>query len=122
MRGFKRFLTCFFVTLAIIALAGCGVSKEDHEKTVAELSKTKADLAQANSKTAELEKSLGLAQAQAKSETSDLRAKVESLTSENANLQSTLEKLKTEYAEIQKKIEGMQKPSKSSPAGLPKKP
>ena len=122
MRDFKQFLTFFFVTLAIIALAGCGVSKEEHEKTVAELSKTKADLAQANSKTAELEKSLSGAQAQAKSETSVLRAKVESLTSENASLQSTLEKLKTEYAEIQKKIEGIQKPSKPSPAGLPKKP
>ena len=122
MRDFKQFLTFFFVTLAIIALAGCGVSKEEHEKTVAELNKTKADLAQANSKTAELGKSLSGAQAQAKSETSELRAKVESLTRENASLQSTLEKLKTEYAEIQKKIEAMQKPSKSSPAGLPKKP
>ncbi len=75
MREFKRFLTFFFVTLAIIALAGCGVSKEEHEKTVAELSKTKADLAQANSKTAELEKSLSGAQAQAKSETSDTPGK-----------------------------------------------
>jgi peptidoglycan hydrolase CwlO-like protein len=122
MRDFKQFLTFLFVTLAIIALAGCGVSKEEYEKTVAELSKTKADLAQANSKTAELEKSLSGAQAQAKNETSVLRAKVESLTSENASLQSTLEKLKADYAEIQKKIEGIQKPSKPSPSGLPKKP
>ena len=47
-------------------MVGCGVSKDDHDKTVAELSKTKADLAQANTKIADLEKALNDAQAQQK--------------------------------------------------------
>jgi len=61
-----RVLTFLFVTLAVIALVGCGVSKEDHEKTVSELSKTKADLAQAKTKIGELEKSLTEAQLSSK--------------------------------------------------------
>lgn len=82
MKTFKRVLTSAFVILAVIALAGCGVSKEDHEKvvselnktkaelqkTVAELNKSKADLAQASSKVSDAEKSLSEALAQLKRE------------------------------------------------------
>ncbi len=68
MKALTRVLTFFFVALAVIAMVGCGVSKEDHEKTVSELSKTKADLAQAKTKIAELEKALSEAQAQRKHE------------------------------------------------------
>ena len=78
MKKFGQVLTCVFVVFALIALVGCGVSKEDHEKVVsdlnktkanlekstAELTKAKADLAQANSKTAALEKSLNDAKGQ----------------------------------------------------------
>jgi len=150
MKALTRLLTFLFVALAALALAGCGVSKDDYEKAVSELSKAKADLAQAKTKMAEIEKSLSEAQAKlkdqavqpppaekpaavdtgmqdklaaAQKEASDLRAKVESLTSENAGLQSMLEKLKAEYAEIQKKLGGgVQAPTQQLPAGLPKKP
>jgi predicted nucleic acid-binding Zn-ribbon protein len=67
MNALKRLLTLFFVTLAVIALVGCGVSKEEHEKAVSELNKTKAELAQAKTKIADMEKSLSEAQAQLKS-------------------------------------------------------
>src|SRR5512136_2052955 len=68
MKTLTRMLTFFFVTLAVIALVGCGVSKEEHEKAVSELNKTKAELAQANAKVAEMEKSLTEAQAKLKSQ------------------------------------------------------
>jgi uncharacterized protein (DUF3084 family) len=68
MKALKRVLTFSFVTLAIMTLVGCGVSKEEHEKAVSELSKTKADLAQTKTKMADMEKSLSEAQAQLKSQ------------------------------------------------------
>jgi len=66
MKAMRRMLTFSFLALAVIAMGGCGVSKEDHEKVVSELSKTKADLDQAKTKIAELEKALSEAQAQQK--------------------------------------------------------
>jgi prefoldin subunit 5 len=150
MNATKKALMSILVTLGIIALVGCGVSKEEHEKAVSELNKTKAELAQAKTKMADMEKSLSEAQAQLKSqaekaavaekpaavdtgtedklaaaqkEATDLRAKVESLTGENANLKGMLDKLKAEYAQIQKKLGGgVQAPTQQLPAGLPKKP
>lgn len=126
--------------VSVLMLAGCGVSKEEHEKVVNELKKTKADLAQALSKSTNLERSLGEVQAQIKSQTkgfadamsreaqeklaaaqkqmNDLQAKVKSLTGENDKLKEMLNKLKTEYAEIQKKLGG----GVELPAGLPKMP
>jgi len=56
MKALKRALTFLFVTFAIIALVGCGVSKEEHEKAVSELGKTKAELAQAKTKMTDMEK------------------------------------------------------------------
>jgi lipid-binding SYLF domain-containing protein len=66
MKVLMRMATFSFVAVAVIAMGGCGVSKEDHEKVVSELSKTKADLDQAKTKIAELEKALSEAQAQQK--------------------------------------------------------
>lgn len=68
MKALKRVLTFLVVTLAVLALVGCGVSKEEHEKAVSELSKTKAELAQAKTKMADMEKSLSDAQAKLKSQ------------------------------------------------------
>lgn len=82
MKTFKRILASAFLAFVVIAFAGCGVSKEDHEKvvselskakaelekTVAELNKSKAELAQTSSKVADVEKSLSEALAQLKGE------------------------------------------------------
>jgi chaperonin cofactor prefoldin len=143
MKKFGQVLACVFVVVALIALVGCGVSKEDHEKVVSELNKTKADLdkstaelnkakadlTQANSKAAALEKSLNEAKGQseekvaaAQKQAGDLQAKVDSLTKENADLESTLDKLKAQLAELQKKVGGAQAPAKNLPAVPAKKP
>ena len=58
MKALTRMVPFSVVAFAVIAMVGCGVSKDDHDKTVAELSKTKADLAQAKTKIADLEKAL----------------------------------------------------------------
>jgi len=143
MKASKKVLMLILITLGVIALVGCGVSKGDYEKAVSELNKVKADLAQANAKMADMEKALNEAQAQLKSqaakpspaekpavagkpgtaasekEATDCRAKVESLTKENASLKALIDKLKAEYAELQKKLGGA---TQQLPSGLPKKP
>ena len=68
MNASKKVLMSILVTLGIIALVSCGGSKGDYEKAVSELNKTKAELAQANTKMADMEKSLNEAQAQLKSQ------------------------------------------------------
>ena len=80
MTLFRRVLTYLIVSLWLVAFLGCGVSKEEHEKTVSELKNTKmalekamadldrnkTDLTQAKTKMASLEKSLAESQAQIK--------------------------------------------------------
>jgi predicted RNase H-like nuclease (RuvC/YqgF family) len=136
MNASKKVLMSILVTLGIIALVSCGGSKGDYEKAISELNKTKAELAQANAKMADMEKSLNEAQAQLKSqagkpsqaekpavaaasqkEATDCGAKVESLTKENANLKAIIDKLKAEYAALQKKLGGA---TQQLPSGLPK--
>ena len=153
MNASKKVLITIFVTLGIIALVSCGISKGDYDKVVSELSKAKEELAQANTKLADMEKSLNEAQAQLKGqagkpspvekpavaekpgavdtgsqdklsasqkESTECRAKVDSLTKENANLKALLDKLKAEVAELQKKLGGAA--TQQLPSGLPKKP
>jgi len=99
------------------------------DKSTAELNKAKADLAQANSKAAALEKSLNEAKGQteekvaaSQKQAGDLQAKVDSLSKENAELEGMLDKLKAQLAELQKKIGGAQVPAKNLPAVPAKKP
>jgi chromosome segregation ATPase len=143
MKKFGQVLTCVFVVFALVALVGCGVSKEDHEKVVSDLNKVKADLersaaelkkanadlAQANTKAAALEKTLNKVNreseekvAAAQKQCGDVQAKVDSVTKENAELKGMLDKLKAQLADLQKKAGGAQVPGKSQPAVPAKKP
>ncbi|UCB48768.1 MAG: hypothetical protein JSW56_16855 [Deltaproteobacteria bacterium] len=63
MNAFKQTVTLLVVNIALIGLAGCGVSKDEHEKVLSQLDKanallaeTRAELEQANSKIASMEK------------------------------------------------------------------
>jgi predicted RNase H-like nuclease (RuvC/YqgF family) len=115
-------------------LVGCGVSKEDYEKAVSELNKTKAELAQLKSQAGKPSPAEKPAVAEkpgtvdtgtqdklaaSQKETTECRAKVDSLTKENSSLKAMLDKLKAEYAELQKKLGGA---TQQLPSGLPKKP
>ena len=50
MKNFKHFIMLMMVISISVALVGCGVSKEEHDKTVSDLNKAKSELAQANAK------------------------------------------------------------------------
>jgi len=81
MKPLQPLFLSILVVTSVLVLAGCGISKEEHEKavselgkvktelekSVAELKKVKADLAQAVSKNEGLEKALSDAQTQIKS-------------------------------------------------------
>lgn len=134
MNASNKVLMLILVTLGIIALVGCGVSKEDYEKAVSELNKTKAELAQLKSQAGKPSPAEKPAVAEkpgtvdtgtqdklaaSQKETTECRAKVDSLTKENSSLKAMLDKLKAEYAELQKKLGGA---TQQLPSGLPKKP
>lgn len=147
MKPLRQIFILIAVALVSVALIGCGGGKEDYEKTVSELNSTKAELAQANARIAELEKSLKARAelqgamkkpevviktaavdkamkdklAAAQKEATDLRTKVASLTSENNRLQGLLEKMKAQVADLQNKLGGMQAPTTGSPTDLLKK-
>ncbi len=63
MKAFKQTLTLLVMNIALIGLAGCGISKDEHEKVLSQLEKanallaeTRVELEQANSKIAHMEK------------------------------------------------------------------
>jgi chromosome segregation ATPase len=112
MKALKRVLTLFFVTLAVIALVGCGASKEDYEKAVSELTKTKADLAQAKTKMAEMEKSLSEALAQLKSQPKEPApaenpAAVEKAAAGDTGMQEKLAAAQKEATDLRAKVDSL---------------
>jgi len=112
MKALTQVLTCFFLALAVMALVGCGVSKEDYEKAVSELSKTKTDLAQANAKMADVEKSLSEAQAQLKSQAmqpapAEKPAAVEKPSAVDTGTQDKLAAAQKEAADLRAKVDSL---------------
>jgi len=102
---FRRLVVLTVTLVGVLMISGCGVSKDKHEKTVAELQQAKAELEQAKSKLAGYDKALEdskidtkilekLRSAQQKA--GELSARVKDLTIEN-------EKLKKELAEMKAK-------------------
>jgi chromosome segregation ATPase len=135
MKTLRCMLMLMAVTGLMIALVGCGVSEDEHQKVVSDLSETKAQLDKANTKIAQLEKSLLAAKGEAKSvvekpekvasptdvdkglqgklaaaqeEATNLKSKVASLTKENISLKGLLEKLKEKLAQLESKLKGLQ--------------
>jgi predicted RNA-binding protein with PIN domain len=90
--------------LTVLVISGCGVSKDEHEKTVAELQQTKVELEQAKAKIAETDKLMELSKIDteiltklrsAQQKAGDLSAKVKELTIENEQLKKALADMKT---------------------------
>lgn len=99
----RRFVVLTLAILGVLAIYGCGVNKDEHEKTVAELQQTKVELDQAKAKLAEIDKAMEssnidtkilekLRSAQQKA--GELSAKVKDLTVENEQLKKELAKMK----------------------------
>jgi len=112
MKNYHKIITSCVIIIFSLALFGCGVSKEEHEKTLAELEKTKAELKQAQTKIAELsgtgKSDTGLKDklSEAQKKASDLTGKLKSATLENSALKDKIEKLKELLKNLQEKVGG----------------
>jgi predicted nucleic acid-binding Zn-ribbon protein len=112
MNASNKVLMSILVTFAIIALAGCGVSKEEHEKAVSELNKTKAELAQAETKMADMAKSLNEARAQLKrqakeSSPAEKPAAAEKPGTVDTGMQDKLAAAQKEATDLRAKVESL---------------
>jgi chromosome segregation ATPase len=128
MKITNGFWTVLIVATLVLTFLGCGVSTEEHEKTVAELNTARAELKKANAKIAamdqtrltipkidpELKNRLDAAQQQARS----LGAKVKNLTTENSSLNTKLSELEAMTGDLQKKLNAFQGASKENPLDL----
>lgn len=128
MKISNGFWMVFIVSALVLTFLGCGVSTEEHEKTVAELNTARAELNKANAKIDEMGKTLlkipkidpelknklDAAQQQARS----LGAKVKSLTTENSSLNAKLSELEAMAGDLQKQLNAFQGASKESPLDL----
>ena len=112
MKGSKTLLLLLSAILIVSVITACGISKEEYENTVADLARTKAELEEARSKIAEMEKSLAVPASKtdiveklrsAQQKASDLSARVKSLTAENESLRDNLEKTKSLLNDLEKK-------------------
>ena len=128
MKISNGFWAVSIAAVLMLTFLGCGVSKEEHEKTVAELNSAKAELKNANAKIDEMGKTLlnipkidpelksrlDAAQQQARS----LGAKVKSLTTENGRLNAKLSELEAKVNDLLKQLSAFQGASKESPLDL----
>ena len=128
MKISNGFGAVFIVAALVLTFLGCGISTEEHEKTIAELNTARTELKKANAKIAEMGKTLlkipkidpelknrlDAAQQQAR----NLGAKVKSLATENSNLNAKLSQLEAMTSDLQKKLNAFQGASKESPLDL----
>lgn len=103
MEKLRKIAVLTVAVLTVLVISGCGVSKDEHEKTVAELQQTKVELEQAKAKIAETDKLMELSKIDteiltklrsAQQKAGDLSAKVKELTIENERLRKALADMK----------------------------
>lgn len=61
MKIFERAMTLLVIAITALGLVGCVISKDKHEKILAQLEKTKAELAKANAELSQANAKLGQA-------------------------------------------------------------
>ena len=103
MEKFKKIFVLTVAVLTLLVISGCGVSKDEHGKTVTELQQTKVELEQAKAKIAEIDKLMELSKIDteiltklrsAQQKAGDLSSKVKELTIENEQLRKALADMK----------------------------
>lgn len=117
MKNHGRGAILLSVVLAFFVFSACGVSKDEHQKALAELEKIKAELTQAKAKIVEMEKAVKIPKIDAnimeklrsaEEKAGDLSAKVKSLISENETLNENLAKVKAMMGDLQEKLKAFQ--------------
>jgi len=103
MEKLRKIAVLTVAVLTVLVISGCGVSKDEHEKTVAELQQTKVELEQAKAKIAEIDKLMELSKIDteiltklrsAQQKAGDLSSKVKELTIDNEQLRKALADMK----------------------------
>jgi CHASE3 domain sensor protein len=100
---FRRLIILTLAILGVLAISGCGVSKDEHEKTIAELQQTKIELEQTRAKIAEIDTLMEASNIDttileklrsAQQKAGELSTKVKDLTIENEQLKKELAAIK----------------------------
>jgi CHASE3 domain sensor protein len=100
---FRRLIILTLALLGVLAISGCGVSKDEHEKTIAELQQTKIELEQTRAKIAEIDTLMEASNIDttileklrsAQQKAGELSTKVKDLTIENEQLKKELAAIK----------------------------
>ena len=100
MKNYLKVLTLMSIIFFSFAIFGCGVSKEEHDKTTAELNKIKTELEQAKAKITELTKDSKIG--------TEVEEKLRAFQEKESELKSKLENALSENDELKKKTEQMQ--------------
>jgi len=128
MRKSRLVLIFFIISTAFFFLAACGISREEHEKAVSELNETKALLAKANARIAEMEKSiLNIPKIdpnlqdklrEAEQRIGDLGNQVKKFTLENKNLKHQISEFKATISNLENQLKAFQEQSKNLPLDM----
>lgn len=122
MKAFQKTIVLGIIIVFSLALSGCGVSKEEHEKTRAELQKVQIELKEAKEKIAELKKSpaaeLESTLHLARERVQELTEKLSGATLENTRLKEEIDKLQALVEEHQETITRFKEKAKDLPTDL----
>lgn len=127
MKTRERIAALAVLVFFSLVILGCGVSTEEHEKTLSELNRVTIELQQARAEIADLKAQLAAERAgdgfekqyrEARERLGELAASFQSVTRENAALKGEMDKLQALIADLQDQVRLFQEKAKDLPADL----